>query len=69
MNIVLLMEYCAFGLLMEYCADGVFRNNDLQKTTKEINALLSDDGVRDIIDNSVSAEEAQSKIKRFLKGE
>ena len=33
---------------------------------KEINTLLADEGVKDIIDNSVSKEEAQSKIKQFL---
>ena len=33
---------------------------------QEINTLLADEGVKDIIDNSVSKEEAQSKIKQFL---
>ena len=33
---------------------------------QELNTLLSDEGVKDIIDNSVSKEEAQSKIKQFL---
>ena len=33
---------------------------------QELNILLSDEGVKDIIDNSVSKEEAQSKIKQFL---
>jgi len=32
----------------------------------QIKSLLADDGVKNIIDNSVSAEEAQSKIKQFL---
>jgi len=36
------------------------------KLDGELNALLADDGVKDIIDNSVSKEEAQSKIKQFL---
>jgi len=36
------------------------------KLDSELNALLADDGVKDIIDNSVSKEEAQSKIKQFL---
>ena len=36
------------------------------KLDGEFNALLADDGVKDIIDNSVSKEEAQSKIKQFL---
>jgi len=36
------------------------------KLDGELNALLTDDGVKDIIDNSVSKEEAQSKIKQFL---
>jgi len=34
--------------------------------SKQIKALLSDEGVKDIIDNSVSKEEAQSKLKSFL---
>ena len=33
---------------------------------QELNSLLSDEGVKNIIDNSVSKEEAQSKIKQFL---
>ena len=36
------------------------------KLDGELNALLADDGVKDIIDNSVSKEEAQSKLKQFL---
>ena len=32
----------------------------------QIKSLLSDDGVKNIIDNSVSAEEAQLKLKQFL---
>jgi len=36
------------------------------KDAKEIKALLSDEGVKDIINTSVSAEEAQSKLKSFL---
>ena len=36
------------------------------KLDGELNTLLADDGVKDIIDNSVSKEEAQSKIKQFL---
>ncbi|MCP4254675.1 MAG: hypothetical protein GY775_14990 [Candidatus Scalindua sp.] len=36
------------------------------KLDSELNALLADDGVKDIIDNSVSKEEAQSKIQQFL---
>ena len=34
----------------------------------ELNALLADGGVKDIIDTSVSKEEAQSKIKAFING-
>ncbi|MAR21450.1 MAG: hypothetical protein CMD25_05710 [Flavobacteriales bacterium] len=34
----------------------------------DIKALLSDEGVKDIIDNSVSREEAQAKIKSFING-
>ena len=34
----------------------------------QIKALLSDEGVKNVIDNSVSAEEAQSKLKAFING-
>ena len=34
----------------------------------QIKALLADDGVKNVIDNSVSAEEAQAKIKSFING-
>ena len=34
----------------------------------QIKSLLSDDGVKDVIDNSVSAEEAQAKLKSFING-
>ena len=42
--------------------------SDKQKaeTNTQIQALLNDEGVREIIDGSVSKEEAQSKIKQFL---
>jgi adenylate kinase family enzyme len=33
---------------------------------QEVNALLKDEAVADIVNNSVSKEEAQSKIKQFL---
>jgi len=36
------------------------------KDAEEIKVLLSDKGVKDIINTSVSAEEAQSKLKSFL---
>jgi len=36
------------------------------ETNAQIQALLSDDGAKEIIDGSVSKEEAQSKIKQFL---
>jgi len=36
------------------------------KDAEEIKALLKDEGVKDIINTSVSAEEAQSKLKSFL---
>ena len=39
-----------------------------EKLDGELNALLADDGVKDIIDTSVSKEEAQSKIKAFING-
>ena len=37
-----------------------------EKVNNEIKKLLADDGVKDIIDNSVSGEEAQNKIQQFL---
>jgi len=37
-----------------------------EKGNKEITALLSDDAVANIIDNSVSKEEAQGKLRQFL---
>ena len=36
------------------------------KEAEQIKTLLSDEGVKDIINNSVSKEEAQSKLKSFL---
>jgi len=39
-----------------------------EKLDGELNALLADDGVKDIIDTSVSREEAQAKIKSFING-
>ena len=42
--------------------------SDKQKAqlNKGVQALLNDDGAKDIIDGSVSKEEAQSKLKQFL---
>ena len=42
--------------------------SDKQKaeTNTQIQALLNDEGVKEIIDGSVSKEEAQSKLKQFL---
>ena len=42
--------------------------SDKQKAqlNTDVQALLSDDGAKDIIDGSVSREEAQSKLKQFL---
>ena len=34
----------------------------------QIKALLADEGVKNVIDNSVSAEEAQAKLKSFING-
>ena len=43
---------------------------DVNETKRnELKRLLSDDGVKDIVDNSVAKEEAQAKIGQFLKGE
>ena len=38
------------------------------KLDSEVSTLLADDGVKDIIDSSVSREEAQAKIKSFING-
>ena len=38
------------------------------KLDSEVSALLADDGVKNIIDSSVSREEAQAKIKSFING-
>ena len=37
-----------------------------KKINTQIKSLLANDGVKNVIDNSVSAEEAQSKLKQFL---
>lgn len=39
-----------------------------EELNSELNDLLADDGVKDIIDTSVSKEEAQAKIKSFING-
>ena len=44
------------------------RKKQKAETNAQIQALLSDDGAKEIIDNSVSKEEAQSKLKQFLNG-
>ena len=41
-------------------------SNFEEKVNKEITALLSDEAVANIIDNSVSKEEAQGKLRQFL---
>ena len=46
----------------------VRRKND-ERVRDTLRKLLSATGVKDIIDNSVSKEEAQSKLSQFLKGE
>ena len=43
------------------------RKKQKAETNAQIQALLSDDGAKEIIDNSVSKEEAQSKIANFLR--
>ena len=42
------------------------RKKQKAETNSQIQALLSDDGAKEIIDGSVSKEEAQAKIKQFL---
>tara|TARA_B100000768_G_scaffold110360_1_gene102321 strand:- start:350 stop:1195 length:846 start_codon:yes stop_codon:yes gene_type:complete len=46
-----------------------YSDKQKEKTDNELKRLLSDDGVKDIVDNSVAKEEAQAKIGQFLKGE
>ena len=43
-----------------------YSDKQKEKVDNELKKLLADDGVKDIIDNSVSGEEAQSKISQFL---
>jgi len=61
-----LKPYAAKNTKPKTAARQAYSDKQKEKTTKEINALLSDDGVRDIIDNSVSKEEAQVSIGKFL---
>ena len=42
------------------------RDKQKAETNTQIQALLDNDGVKEIIDGSVSKEEAQSKLKQFL---
>tara|TARA_Y100000004_G_scaffold24292_1_gene24498 strand:- start:1369 stop:2166 length:798 start_codon:yes stop_codon:yes gene_type:complete len=42
------------------------RKKQKAETNAQIQALLNDDGVKNIIDGSVSKEEAQNKLKQFL---
>ena len=42
------------------------RKKQKAEANAQIQALLSDDGAKEIIDGSVSKEEAQAKIKQFL---
>tara|TARA_Y100000361_G_scaffold4584_1_gene3940 strand:+ start:1159 stop:2004 length:846 start_codon:yes stop_codon:yes gene_type:complete len=46
-----------------------YSDKQKEKVDNELRKLLADDGVKDIIDNSISKEEAQSKLSQFLKGE
>ena len=46
-----------------------YADKQKEKVNNQIKILLGDDGVKNIIDNSVSKEEAQSKLSQFLKGE
>ena len=61
-----LKPYAAKNTKPKTAARQAYSDKQKEKTTKEINVLLSDDGVRDIIDNSVSKEEAQVSIGKFL---
>jgi|TARA_B110000211_G_scaffold232638_1_gene296860 adenylate kinase family enzyme len=61
-----LKPYAAKNTKPKTAARQRYADKQKEKTTKEINALLSDDGVRDIIDNSISKEEAQIEIGKFL---
>jgi hypothetical protein len=42
------------------------RKKQKAETNAQIQTLLNDDGVKNIIDGSVSKEEAQNKLKQFL---
>ena len=46
-----------------------YSDKQKEKVDNELRKLLANDGVKDIIDNSISKEEAQSKLGQFLKGE
>ena len=41
-------------------------NKQKAETNNQIQALLNDDGAKEVIDGSVSKEEAQSKLKQFF---
>ena len=43
-----------------------YSDNQKEKTNSQIRALLADQGVKDIIDNSISREEAQVALSKFL---
>tara|TARA_B100000780_G_scaffold157680_1_gene110317 strand:- start:124 stop:966 length:843 start_codon:yes stop_codon:yes gene_type:complete len=61
-----LKPYAAKNTKPKSAARQAYSDKQKEKSTKEINALLSDDGVRDIIDNSISAEDAQAELRKFL---
>jgi len=61
-----LKPYAAKDTKPKSAARQAYSDKQKEKTTQEINSLLSDDGVRDIIDNSISKEEAQIEIGKFL---
>ena len=42
------------------------KSENLEKVDNELRKLLADQGVKDIIDNSISREEAQTEISKFL---
>ena len=43
-----------------------YSDKQKEKSNNEISKLLAKDGVKDIIDNSISADEAKSKLSQFL---
>ena len=62
-------KYAAFTESFKAAKDAKAQAKSDQQKAKintHIKALLANDGVKNVIDNSVSAEEAQAKLKSFI---